>query len=73
MGSQFHPDTTYAKSPLRRIVGRVVYYSPPMPPFPEGYFVEPYVRLECGHEDRNAGQKARVRCWQCVAANQQET
>lgn len=60
--------TFYAKLPLRKIVGRVTYYSPELPPFPAGYFVEPHVVLECGHEDRDDGRKARVRCWQCGKA-----
>lgn len=58
-------DAFYTKLPTRRIVGRVTYYSPELPPFPVGYFVEPTVVLECGHEDRDAGQKSRCRCWQC--------
>jgi hypothetical protein len=65
MGSRYSPDTTYTTHPLCRIVERYTYYSPDLPPFPAGYFIEPHVRLECGHEVRDEGQQRRVRCWQC--------
>jgi hypothetical protein len=64
MASRYHPDTFYSKLPLRKITGRVTYHEP-HDYFHGGIFCEHFLVLECGHEERDGGQKSKVRCCQC--------
>lgn len=65
MGSRWNPDTTYTKHPVRRITRRVVYCSPATDKYPEGYWLEYRIELECGHELDDRGQKETARCYLC--------
>lgn len=59
------PNMGYAKPPQRRIVSRRIYYSPPLPQFPEGLFIGIYAVLECGHEVPFQVHNEYAHCWHC--------
>lgn len=71
------PDTFYARLPLRRIAERFVTYDPAdleRVMSKGGYtgvfglMVERWVRLDCGHVERDDGRKAKMRCTRCGIA-----